>query len=46
MTDKFFMWLGHDHHTAKRELIESEQRAIDEARLLAVSCPVIEDDGE
>ena len=42
----FFMWLGHDHHEAKREQLELEQRAIDEARMIAATCPTIEDEGE
>ena len=42
----FMFWLGHDHHEAKREQQERDQRAIDEARALAALCPVIEDDGE
>lgn len=40
---KFFHWLGHDHHAAKREELEREQRAIDEARAIAALCPVVED---
>lgn len=43
---KLFFWLGHDAHAAKREQQEREQKAIDEARLAAFACPVVEDDGE
>ena len=43
----FFMWLGHDHHEAKREQAEREQQAVDEARLIAAHGLLIEegDDG-
>lgn len=43
---RFFMWLGHDHHAAKREHLERQQRAVDEARAIALLCPTVEDDGE
>lgn len=43
---KYFHWLGHDAHAAKREHLEREQRAVDEARAIAPLCPTVEDDGE
>lgn len=43
---KYFFHLGHEHHAAKREQQEREQRAIDEARLAAFACPVVEEDAE
>lgn len=42
----YFHWLGHDHHAAKREQLEREQRAIDEARAIAANCPVLADDDD
>ena len=40
---RFYHWLGYDHHQARREQEEREQRAIDEARIAAVRCPLVDD---
>ena len=44
---RYFHWLGHEHHAAKREELEREQCALDAERLAALHGLVIEegDDG-